>query len=93
MYALVNTGAHILEEGIALRASDIDIVYLYGYGFPRYRGGPMFYADTVGLKVIYDKIMEFQNALDPQYWQPAPLLEKLAKAGSSFAQWQAERKV
>ena len=93
IYAMINEGALLLEEGIAVRASDIDIVYASGYGFPRYRGGPMFYADTVGLKVIYDKIMEFQNTLDPQYWQPAPLLEKLARAGSSFAQWQAERKV
>ncbi len=91
LYAMINEGALLLEEGIAIRASDIDIVYTAGYGFPRYRGGPMFYADTVGLKAIYDKILEFQKALDPQYWQPAPLLEKLAKAGSSFAQWQAER--
>ena len=93
LYAMINEGALLLEEGIAVRASDIDIVYASGYGFPRYRGGPMFYADTVGLKVIYDKIMEFQKTLDSQYWQPAPLLEKLARAGSSFAQWQAERKV
>ena len=91
--SMINEGARILEEGVACRASDIDIVYTAGYGFPGYRGGPMFYADTVGLKVIYDKIMEFQKTLDPQYWQPAPLLEKLARAGSSFAQWQAERKV
>ena len=91
LYAMINEGALLLEEGIAVRASDIDIVYASGYGFPRYRGGPMFYADTVGLKAIYDKIMEFQKTLDLQYWQPAPLLEKLAKAGSSFAQWQAER--
>ena len=92
LYAMINEGALLLEEGIAIRASDIDIVYTSGYGFPRYRGGPMFYADTVGLKVIYDKILEFRKTLDPQYWQPAPLLEKLALAGSSFAQWQAERK-
>jgi len=92
-YSMINEGALLLEEGIAVRASDIDIVYTSGYGFPRYRGGPMFYADTVGLKVIYDRILEFRKTLDPQYWQPAPLLEKLAKAGSSFAQWQAERKV
>ncbi len=91
LYAMINEGALLLEEGIAVRASDIDIVYTSGYGFPRYRGGPMFYADTVGLKVIHDKILEFQKTLDPQYWQPAPLLEKLAKAGSSFAQWQAEQ--
>ncbi len=91
LYAMINEGALLLEEGIAVRASDIDIVYASGYGFPRYRGGPMFYADTVGLKVIYDKILEFRKTLDPQYWQPAPLLEKLALAGSSFAQWQAEQ--
>ncbi len=77
-------GARILEEGIAFRASDIDVVYTSGYGFPRYRGGPMFYADSVGLKKIYYRILEFQRSLDSQYWQPAPLLEKLAKAGSSF---------
>jgi 3-hydroxyacyl-CoA dehydrogenase len=93
LYALINEGARVLEEEVALRASDIDIVYTAGYGFPRYRGGPMFYADTVGLKDIYDKILAFREILDPQYWQPAPLLEKLALAGSSFAQWQAERKV
>ena len=93
LYAMINEGALLLEEGIAVRASDIDIVYASGYGFPRYRGGPMFYADTIGLKVIYDKILAFQKTLDPQYWQPAPLLEKLARAGASFAQWQAERKV
>jgi 3-hydroxyacyl-CoA dehydrogenase len=91
LYAMINEGALLLEEGVALRASDIDVVYTAGYGFPRYRGGPMFYADTVGLKVIYDKIIEFGKTLDARYWQPAPLLKKLALAGSSFAQWQAER--
>ncbi len=91
LYAMINEGALLLEEGITLRASDIDVVYTAGYGFPRYRGGPMFYADTVGLKAVYDKIIEFQKMLDPQYWQPAPLLKKLALAGSSFAQWQAEQ--
>ena len=89
LYAMINEGALLLEEGVALRASDIDVVYTAGYGFPRYRGGPMFYADTVGLKAIYDRIMEFQRTLDPRYWQPAPLLKKLALAGSSFAKWQA----
>ena len=91
LYAMINEGARVLEDGIAFRASDIDVVYASGYGFPRYRGGPMFYADSVGLKKIYDRILEFQRSLDPQYWQPAPLLEKLAKAGSSFGQWQAEQ--
>jgi len=91
LYAMINEGAHLLEEGIALRASDIDVVYTSGYGFPRYRGGPMFYADSVGLKTIYERILEFRRTLDAQYWTPAPLLEKLALAGSSFAAWQAGR--
>jgi len=91
LYGMINEGAHLLEEGIALRSSDIDVVYTAGYGFPRYRGGPMFYADSVGLKAIYDRILEFRRTLDPQYWTPAPLLEKLALAGSSFAAWQASR--
>ena len=78
------------KKRIAFRAGDIDVVYTSGYGFPRYRGGPMFYADTVGLDKIYRRIVEFQQTLDARYWQPAPLLEKLAKAGSSFGRWQAE---
>ena len=88
---MINEGARMLEEGIALRASDIDMVYTSGYGFPRYRGGPMFYADTVGLEVILDRILEFRKTLDPQYWQPSPLLEKLAREGRTFAAWQAEQ--
>jgi 3-hydroxyacyl-CoA dehydrogenase len=91
LYAMINEGALLLQEGIALRASDIDVVYTAGYGFPRYRGGPMFYADTLGLKVVYDGILAFQKTLDPQYWQPAPLLKELAMSGSSFAQWQAKQ--
>jgi len=91
IYAMINEGARVLAEGIAFRASDIDVVYTSGYGFPRYRGGPMFYADTVGLDKIYGKILEFQRMFGPKYWQPAPLLERLAEAGSSFKQWQAER--
>ncbi len=82
VYALTNTGAKILEEGIALRASDIDLVYLTGYGFPAYRGGPMFYAETVGLKKVYDKVAEF-NAKYGKYWVPAPLLKKLADEGKT----------
>jgi 3-hydroxyacyl-CoA dehydrogenase len=90
-YGMINEGARIIEEGIALRASDIDVVYTSGYGFPRHRGGPMFYADTIGLKKIYDRILEFQHTLGSQYWQPAPLLKKLAMTDSSFGQWQAEQ--
>ncbi len=84
VYALVNEGAKILEEGIALRASDIDMVYLTGYGFPPYRGGPMFYADTVGLDKVLKKIEEFQKGYQGAVWKPAPLLVKLAKEGRRF---------
>jgi 3-hydroxyacyl-CoA dehydrogenase len=83
MYALVNTGAEILEEGIALRASDIDIVYIYGYGFPRYRGGPMFYADSVGLDKVYLSVKRFHQA-HGEFWTPAPLLERFAREGAKF---------
>ncbi len=84
IYALVNTGARILEEGIALRASDIDMVYLAGYGFPPHRGGPMFYADSVGLDKVVAAIEKFQKGYHGEQWQPAPLLVKLAKEGKTF---------
>jgi 3-hydroxyacyl-CoA dehydrogenase len=84
LYALVNEGARILEEGFALRASDIDIIYLNGYGFPAQRGGPMWYADTVGLKKVYDRIAEFHRT-HGEIWQPAPLLKQLAEQNKTFA--------
>ncbi len=84
IYALVNEGAHILEEGIALRASDIDMVYLTGYGFPPFRGGPMFYADSVGLQKVLDSIQGFQKGYQGAQWKPAPLLVKLAQEGRRF---------
>jgi 3-hydroxyacyl-CoA dehydrogenase len=89
LYALVNEGARILEEGYALRASDIDIIYLNGYGFPAYRGGPMWYADTVGLKKVYGRISEF-HLQHGEIWQPAPLLARLAEQGKTFAQFGKE---
>ncbi|WP_119963981.1 3-hydroxyacyl-CoA dehydrogenase NAD-binding domain-containing protein [Simplicispira lacusdiani] len=85
IFALVNEGARILEEGIAARASDIDLVYLNGYGFPLHRGGPMLYADTVGLPQVVRSLRRF--AAEPgadASWQPAPLLVRLAEAGQSF---------
>jgi 3-hydroxyacyl-CoA dehydrogenase len=78
LYALINRGAYLLEEGVAIRPGDIDIVYIYGYGFPPHRGGPMWYADEVGLKNVYDKVVAFG-------WQPAPLLKKLAESNGKFA--------
>jgi 3-hydroxyacyl-CoA dehydrogenase len=86
IYSLVNEGARILEEGFALRAVDIDIIYLNGYGFPAYRGGPMWYADTVGLKKVYDRICEFQKR-HGELWTPAPLLKQLAEQGKTFAEF------
>ena len=84
IFALANEGARILEEGIALRASDIDMVYLTGYGFPPYRGGPMFYADQVGLEHVLSAIQKFQAGYQGRQWEPAPLLVKLAKEGKRF---------
>lgn len=83
-YALINEGAKILAEGIALRAVDIDIIYLNGYGYPAWRGGPMWYADTVGLKKVYDRVCEF-HAQHGALWEPAALLKELAEAGKTFA--------
>jgi 3-hydroxyacyl-CoA dehydrogenase len=87
VFALVNEGARIVEEGIALRASDIDMVYLTGYGFPLHRGGPMCYADTVGLFNVVQAMKRFaQNPNDDaRFWQPAPLLAKLAAEGKTFS--------
>ncbi len=86
IFTLVNEGARLLEEGIALRAVDIDIIYLNGYGFPSYRGGPMWYADTVGLKKVCERIREFQQRLG-SWWEPAPLLQRLAGQGKTFAEF------
>src|ERR1700720_3193385 len=90
LYALVNEGARILEEGFALRASDIDIIYVNGYGFPAHRGGPMWYADTLGLKQVYDRISEFHRQ-HGEIWQPAPLLKQLAEQGKTFAEFGKEQ--
>jgi 3-hydroxyacyl-CoA dehydrogenase len=84
IYALVNEGAKILEEGIAQRASDIDLIYVNGYGFPAWRGGPMFYADTVGLDKVYARVIDFERR-HGEFWKPAPLLKRLAESGKTFA--------
>src|SRR5580698_597698 len=92
VYALVNEGARILEEGYALRAVDIDIIYLNGYGFPAYRGGPMWFADTVGLRRVYDRVCEFRRQ-HGEIWEPAPLLKRLAEANQTFAEFGKEHVV
>jgi 3-hydroxyacyl-CoA dehydrogenase len=90
VYALVNEGARILEEGYALRAVDIDIIYLNGYGFPAHRGGPMWYADTIGLGKVYDRVEEFHKQ-QGELWEPAPLLKRLAEEGKKFADFTKEQ--
>jgi 3-hydroxyacyl-CoA dehydrogenase len=84
VYALINRGAYLLEEGVALRPGDIDIVYVYGYGFPPHHGGPMWYADEVGAKRVYERILEFENNFGAQ-WRPSRLLARVAKSGGKFA--------
>jgi 3-hydroxyacyl-CoA dehydrogenase len=83
IYPLINEGAKILQEGLAQRASDIDVVWLYGYGFPRFRGGPMFYADNVGVKTVYEAMVRLHDT-HGDWLEPAPLLEELAKSDRGF---------
>ena len=83
MTALANEGARVLEEGYATRASDIDVVYVNGFGFPRHRGGPMFYADTVGLATVLARVNRYREQFG-DYWRPSPLLEKLAIDSRGF---------
>lgn len=85
---LINEGIQLLDEGIAIRAADVDVTWSAGYGFPRYRGGPLFYADTVGLKSIYEGMLKYREKFGPMHWQPAPLLEKLVKEGKRLADWE-----
>ena len=91
LYPLINEGMRILEEGVALRASDVDVVWCAGYGFPRYRGGPMFYADSIGLKTVLDGMLKYRDQFGPMHWQPAPLLTRLVSEGRTLAQWDAAR--
>jgi 3-hydroxyacyl-CoA dehydrogenase len=89
VYPMINEGAKILDEGMALRPSDIDVIWVYGYGWPVYRGGPMFYADQVGLKAIESRLGEFARRFDEPALRPAALLTRLADEGRGFAEWKA----
>ena len=86
LYPMINEGAKILAEGIALRASDIDVVWVNGYGWPVYRGGPMFYADSVGLPQVVQTLERFRVQDQNDFWKPAPLLAELAGSGKRFTQ-------
>jgi len=85
IYGLIVEGARILEEGIANRSSDIDVVWMNGYGFPRYRGGPMHYADSIGLAKVYESVCALEERFGSTYWEPPALLKKLAESGGRFA--------
>jgi len=91
LYALINEGARILEEGIADSPADIDAIWCNGYGFPRTRGGPMSYADAIGPAVVLDGIHRFAQANGPKYWTPAPLLSEICARAETFAAWAARR--
>ncbi|KAA1174345.1 3-hydroxyacyl-CoA dehydrogenase [Marinobacter salinexigens] len=84
MYVMINEGAKILDEGIAYRSLDIDITWIYGYGFPAYRGGPMFWADQIGLDKILEAVKKYQKEVGGKQWEPSPLLEKLVAEGKRF---------
>jgi 3-hydroxyacyl-CoA dehydrogenase len=92
IYPLLNEGLRILEEGIAQRTSDVDVVWCAGYGFPRYRGGPMFYADTIGLPMLLAGMEKYRALFGPMHWEPAPLLVRLVREGRSLAAWDSERR-
>jgi len=85
VYPLINEGARILDEGIAYRSGDVDLVWVNGYGFPPHRGGPMHYADAVGLDTVHERLCAYRNQFPKADWEPAALLESLAKAGKGFS--------
>ena len=86
LYGMINEGARLLEQGIALRAGDIDVVYVTGYGFPAEHGGPMYLADRIGLASVHEDVKRFHEA-HGVWWEPAPLLERLAREGGRFSAW------
>ncbi len=92
LYPLMNEGFRILGEGVAMRASDIDVVWTAGYGFPRYRGGPMFHAQTIGLPTLLEGIRKYRDRFGPMHWEPAPLLEELVAKGRTVADWERAKR-
>jgi 3-hydroxyacyl-CoA dehydrogenase len=84
VYPMINEGARILEEGISYRPSDIDVVWVNGYGWPVYRGGPMYYADSIGLDKVMAALEKFKEQDGDDFWEPAPLIRKLVAEGKGF---------
>ena len=91
LYSMVNEGARVLAEGIAIRPGDIDVIFVNGYGMPRYRGGPMKYADMAGIDNVLAAVEKYRARYGDLWWTPAPLLEQLAQSGSSFQAWSRNR--
>jgi 3-hydroxyacyl-CoA dehydrogenase len=91
LYPLINEGIRILEEGVAIRAGDVDVVWTAGYGFPRHRGGPLFHADLIGLATVHERILTYRGIFGPMHWEPAPLLARLAREGRRLAEWESAR--
>jgi 3-hydroxyacyl-CoA dehydrogenase len=92
LFALINEGARVLDEAIAASPADIDVIWCNGYGFPRFRGGPMFHADAVGLPTVVAGLRRYEREHGARYWAPATLLVELAERGSTFSAWQAARR-
>jgi 3-hydroxyacyl-CoA dehydrogenase len=92
LFPLLNEGFRILGEGIVLRAADIDVVWTSGYGFPRYRGGPMFYAETIGLETLLNGMRRYRDIFGPMHWEPAPLLVELVEKKLTIAEWERNQK-
>jgi 3-hydroxyacyl-CoA dehydrogenase len=92
LFALMNEGFRVLGDGIAQRAADIDVVWTSGYGFPRYRGGPLFHAELMGLRKLLEGILRYRDILGPMHWEPAPLLVELVESGRGVADWERSRK-
>jgi 3-hydroxyacyl-CoA dehydrogenase len=91
LFPLLNEGFRVLGEGIVLRAADIDVVWTSGYGFPRYRGGPMFYAEVIGLDTLLNGMRRYRDAFGPMHWEPAPLLVELVERGMTIAEWEQRK--
>ncbi|HWN47401.1 MAG TPA: 3-hydroxyacyl-CoA dehydrogenase family protein, partial [Steroidobacteraceae bacterium] len=92
LFPLLNEGFRVLGEGIALRAADIDVVWTSGYGFPRYRGGPMFHAEVLGLETLLNGMHRYRDLFGPMHWEPAPLLVELVERKLSIAEWERDQR-
>jgi 3-hydroxyacyl-CoA dehydrogenase len=92
LFPLLNEGFRVLGEGIVMRAADIDVVWTSGYGFPRYRGGPMFHAEVLGLETLLNGMRRYRDLFGPMHWEPAPLLVELVEKKLTIAEWERQQR-